>query len=271
MDKLIYNSSFPRAGSELIQCILHQNPKIYGSTTSPLLEYQFAARGNRALPEVLSQNPVIMDKAFNSMCLSMAHGYYKPITNRPIVVDKNRGWMHYYEWVNKWSPDPKIICMVRDLRDIVASMEKVYRKTRDQPVNTDNPSNLRNMTVEDRVGYWLNSHPIGLSLQRTLDVFQRGLGENILFIRYEDLCNNPQETLNLIYRYIEEEPFIHDFKNIKKEVFEDDIHFGVYGNHSVQKELVGSKTDGWKEVFSDRIGNMIKESNPWYFKTFNYN
>lgn len=269
MDKLIYNSSMPRAGSELIQCILHQNPKIYASSTSPLLEYQYAARGNRELSEVLSQPPELMDRAFNSMCKSMALGYYRPITNRPIVIDKNRGWMHYYEWVNKWNPNPKIICMIRDLRDIVASMEKIFRKNKDVP-GMDNPASMINMTVDQRVHHWLNSQPIGLSLQRTRDAFERGIQKNIFFIRYEDLSNDPQNVMDQIYDFIGEDRFVHDFKNIKKEVIEDDIHFGIYGNHSVQKELTPSKPDGWKDVFSPQIGDMIKNSNLWYFKTFGY-
>ena len=92
----------------------------------------------------------------------------------------------------------------------------------------------------------------------------------MFFVKYENLSNNPQETLNSIYDYIGEESFQHDFKNIKKEVFEDDSHFGAYGNHSVQKELKPSKEGSWKEVFSEDIGNKIKHSNNWYFQAFGY-
>jgi hypothetical protein len=56
MQKMFFNSSMPRSGSELLQVILHQNPLIYASSTSPLLEYQFGARVNYNLPEVTSQN-----------------------------------------------------------------------------------------------------------------------------------------------------------------------------------------------------------------------
>lgn len=57
MQRLFFNSSMPRSGSELLQVILHQNPLIYASSTSPLLEYQFGARNNYNLPEVMSQEP----------------------------------------------------------------------------------------------------------------------------------------------------------------------------------------------------------------------
>ena len=143
----------PRSGSELLQVILHQNPQIYASPTSPLLEYQFAARANYDLPEVKAQASELMQTAFLRMCKGMADSYYSAITDRPIVIDKNRGWAHYYEWVEQWNPDPKIICMVRDIRSIISSMEKVYRKNRHRPIGPDNPTQLQNMTVDQRVNY----------------------------------------------------------------------------------------------------------------------
>ena len=52
------------------------------------------------------------------------------VRDRPVVIDKNRGWAHYFEWVAQWCPGPKMICMVRDLRSVVASMERIYRANR---------------------------------------------------------------------------------------------------------------------------------------------
>lgn len=259
----------PRSGSEVFQAILHQNPKIYGSTTSPLLEYQFAARSNYELAEVLSQDPKLMQSAFINMCAGMAESYYKPITDRPIVCDKNRGWAHYYEWVAQWNKDPKMICLVRDLRAVVASMEKVYRKNRHRPTGPDNPAQLQNMTVDQRTHYWLNTQPVGLALSRTLDLFQRKVADKMLFVKYEDLCANPQETMDKVYSYIGEEKFTHDFNNIKKEVAEDDSYFGVYGSHKVAPKLEEVKRD-YTEVLGKPVCVNIRKSFEWYFEAFGY-
>jgi len=91
---LFFNTSMPRSGSELLQVILHQNPSVYASSTSPLLEYQFAARQNFSLPEVQSQPLELMETAFLSMCRSMAEGYYSAITDRPYIIDKNRALLY---------------------------------------------------------------------------------------------------------------------------------------------------------------------------------
>lgn len=270
MDKLVFNASMPRSGSELLQVLLHQNPRIYASPTSPLLEYQFAARGNYELAEVKAQDPVLMQRAFLAMCRGMAESYYEAITDRPVVVDKNRGWSHYFEWVEQWWPKPKMICMVRDLRSILASMERIYRANRHRPTGPDNPHEMRNMTVEQRVKHWLNTQPVGLALARTRDLFQRGVAGKMLFIRYEDLCSSSQETVNRVYEFVEEEPFEHDFANIVKGVVEDDSHFGVYGQHKVHKEIRPVTPTDWSAVLPQPVASGIRLGSQWYFEAFNY-
>jgi sulfotransferase len=268
--KLIFNTSMPRAGSELLQVILHQNPRIYASPTSPLLEFQFAARQNYDLPEVRSQDPKLMQAAFIAMCRGMAESYYEAITDRPVVCDKNRGWSHYFEWVQQWSPDPKMICMVRDLRSILASMERIYRKNRHRPLGPDNPAQIANMTVAQRCGYWLHTQPVGLAMQRTADLFQRGLDKKILFVRYEDLCSSPQGVMDSLYGWIAEETFVHDFEHLEKQVAEDDSHFGPYGQHSVLPAIRPVKPKDWAEMLPTDVAEGIRRENAWYFTAFGY-
>jgi sulfotransferase len=268
--QFIFNTSMPRAGSELLQVILHQNPRIYGSSTSPLLEYQFAARTNYGLPEVSSQDPDLMRKAFAGACAGLAQGYYSVVTDRPVVCDKNRGWSHYYEWVDQWCPNPKMLCVVRDLRAIVASLERIYRKHRHNPEGPDNPAQLQNMTVDQRVHYWLNTQPVGLALQRTQDVFQRGIDSSVLFVRYEDLCLDPTTQMGRIYEYLGEAPFEHDFDHLVKEVHEDASHFGIFGIHSVQPKIQPSRPASWTDVLPQSTSESIRNAYPWYFNTFGY-
>jgi sulfotransferase len=266
---LFFNTSMPRSGSELLQVILHQNPSVYASSTSPLLEYQFAARQNFSLPEVQSQPLELMETAFLSMCRSMAEGYYSAITDRPYIIDKNRGWSHYYEWVSLWNPNPKMICMVRDLRDVFSSFERIYRNNRHLPVGPDDPVNIQNMTLYQRLNHWQNTQPIGLALQRTADLFQKGIHEKILFVRYEDLCNSPSETMKTVYRYLGLEEFSHNFSNIEKMVQENDKLFGPYGSHKIKSFLSQNKST-WKETIGLEAGEMIVQQNKWFFNNFEY-
>lgn len=98
---------------------------------------------------------------------------------------------------------------------------KKYIENRHTPSGPDDPAKLQSMTVFQRANYWLNTQPIGLALQRTFDLFQKRINHNILFVRYEDLCNKLEETMNNIYCYLQIEPFTHNFSNIVKKVEEN--------------------------------------------------
>ena len=76
MKRFHVNSSLPRSGSELLQCLLMQNPEIYASVTSPLLEYWYGAYGNYDIAEVKSQPKELMKNAFTNFCRSGTFGYY---------------------------------------------------------------------------------------------------------------------------------------------------------------------------------------------------
>lgn len=268
--QILFNSSMPRSGSELFQAIVHQNPMIYGSSTSPLMEYQFGARGNYDLAEVKSQDPRLMLAAFTSMCGAMAEGYYRPITDRPYVMDKNRGWLHYYEWVEQWCPNPKMICIVRDLRSVFASMEKIYRANRHSPECPDNPSKIENMTLDQRIQYWGETQPIGLALPRTFDCLHRQIDKKVLFIRYEDLCNYPEDIMGQFYRYIGLDYFKHDFNHIVKEVYEDSSHFGIFGDHSVKSIISPVKDKPWEPIIGKTLSDIIVNQYKWFYNYFNY-
>lgn len=258
----------PRSGSELLQVILHQNPEIYGSATSPILEYWYGARQNTEMPEVMSQPEDLMKSAFLGFCKGGMDGYYNTVTTRPIVCDKSRGWMYYQPWLKDvLGKTPKMICMVRDLREVVSSMEKVWRKTRHLPTGVDNPANMQGITVDQRVGHWLTSQPIGLALQRLYDADVQGYLDDIHIVRYEDLTSDPVWTMNEVYEYLELPVFEHDFNNVNKEVIENSRLFGPYGNHDV-KPKVEPQAKKYNELLGRDVSESIVQSNLWYFNKF---
>jgi len=120
--KIFYQSSFPRAGSTLLQNILAQNPAFYVTPTSGLLELIFGARLNYTnSPEFKAQDPAAME------------AYFQALTDKPYAVDKSRGWGVHFDLLQMiFNEEPKVICMVRDLRQILASLEKKFRQNPDK-------------------------------------------------------------------------------------------------------------------------------------------
>lgn len=265
---IIFNSSMPRSGSTLLQNILAQNPRIFASPTSGVLELLYGARKNFTdCPEFKAQDQDVMDKGFAGFCAGGLQGWYSTITNKPIVVDKSRGWIAYYEWMAQFIENPKIIVCVRDLRSILASMEKIHRKTLHRSDAAENPTGLQFVTVQQRVNSWLSNQPIGLSLMRVFDAIQRGTINHMCIIRYEDLMVEPHKVMKKIYTYLGEEPFIHDFQTIPQVTVENDGIHGVYGNHKIRNTLEAATTDAGL-LLGDGICNDIVNGNRWYFDCF---
>lgn len=270
MEKLIFNSSLPRSGSELLQVILHQNPRIYGSTTSPLLDIIFGASRNLTTEESISMDRDILHKSFINGCKGMVKGWCETITNRPVFLDKSRGWSGYYHWISKFQTEPKILCMVRDIRSIVASFERKYQENRFSPDCPDNAIELKNITLEERINYYLNNRPLNISLKKIDDLYQTGVSNEILFIRYEDLCNYPEEVINKVYQYLKEEKYVHDFNNIQKAVKENNSVFGIFGNHNVKKSIKPIKDKPWSDVLSDDVANSLHDAMSVHQNRFGY-
>ena len=270
MEKIIFNSSLPKCGSELLQVVLHQNPKIYASTTSPLFDFIYGASRNLRNEESRSIESDILHKSFINGCRGMVKGYCETLTDRPIFLDKCRSWSHYYNWIKEIQTKPKMICMVRDIRSIVASFERTYQAHRFSPQCPDDHKTMANIALKERVNHYLNSRPLNIALKRLDDLFQTGVSDKILFVCYEDFCNHSQEMIGKIYEYLEEEKYVHDFNNIKKVVNENNSAFGIFGNHQVRKSLnlVGEKP--WSDVLNDDISRNLHNSMINHQNRFHY-
>ncbi len=175
--KIYFNSSFPRAGSTLLQNILAQNPRFYCTPTSGVFDLLLASRMNFSkLPEVQAQSREEMRKLFTGYCRGALEGAMGAMTDKPVAVDKSRGWMKEYDWLADFMPNPKIIVCVRDLRAILSSMEKGWRKYPHlQPGETlGDATGMKMVTIETRVAHWLNTAPLGAMVTHLLGQMERG-------------------------------------------------------------------------------------------------
>ncbi len=270
--RYIFNSSLPRAGSTLFQELCNQNPEFYATPTSGFLELIYGAKANfQSSPEFKAQDPHVMDKAFFGFCRASMDGYFNALTDKPYVLDKNRGWGISYGLANMFYPEPKIVCMVRDLRAVFSSMEKNFRKNPHRENYVQNPVNLQGTTVRKRVDIWAEGLPVGVSIDRLKDCFEQGIAEKMLFIRYEDLMENPEHEMRRFYEYISL-PYYekHDFENIVQKEHENDMAHGIYGDHKLRPKFK-KLPDDWDEILGFEISNAIKNTYKWFYTQFEYN
>jgi sulfotransferase len=270
MEKLFFQSSLPRAGSTLLQNILAQNPNIYSTPTSGVLELVYAARSNYSnSPEFKAQDPELMKNGFLSFCREGLKGFYEGITDKKYVIDKSRGWGVHYGFLQQIVDKPKVVCMVRDLRDIYTSMEKNFRKNQHKDFGIVNHSDLKGTSTPKRIDIWANSQPVGMAIERLQEIFRQGINENMMFVKYEDLCLYPDLIMRKIYEYFEIPYFEHDFENIEQITKEDDEVYGIFGDHKIKKTLELLPSDSQKILGSD-VCDWIYNNYGWYNEIFKY-
>jgi len=268
--KIFFNSSMPRAGSTLMQNILGNNPNFYATPTSGLLDMIMASkRVYTELPAFKAQDESEMKSAFLMYCRYGIEGYFRGLTNRQYVIDKSRGWGINWPFLDSFYPNPKVIYMVRDLRDIVASMEKNFRRFPDKWDNSQNAQEPRGVTISERVVHWMQTKPVGSTLKTLYDSIHRGYDKHMLFVRFEDLSKNPEKEMKRVYEYLEIPYYKVDYQNIRQVTFEDDKFHGKYGDHKIHPVIkpVPSKA---VELLGEQVCEKIYEHNKWYFDYFNY-
>lgn len=270
MSKIFFQSSLPRAGSTLLQNILGQNPDFYTTPTSGLIELLYRSRnGFSESAEFKAQDKIIMEKAFRGYCRGALEGYFSNITDKKYIVDKSRAWGINYDFLNQFYPNPKIVCMLRDPRDIFASMEKNYRKNSHINSGVNINSELKGTTVEKRIDHFAATLPVGISFDWLRDIVSQKIHKNILFIKYEDLTKNPQQEVNKVYDFFEVERYEHDFSNVQQVTHEDDRIHGIFGDHKIRQEVKPLKSEA-KEILGVGACNWIRQNYDWFYKEFKY-
>lgn len=271
MENLFFQSSLPRAGSTMLQNILAQNPDIYATPTSGVLELVFAARENYSKsPEFIAQDKDLMRKGYLAFCKEGMDAFYNAITDKKYVIDKSRGWGIHFDFITSIrGEEPKIICMVRDLRDVFASMESNFRKNPEKSQGIVDWSTGQATTVEKRIDFWIQNPPVGMAIERLREVIRLGNDAKILFVKYEDLCLRPEGEFNRIYQYLGIPYFKHDFDNIEQVTKEDDEVYGAFGDHVIRRQLKLNPSKA-KSVLGVDVCNWIHANYKWFYDYFKY-
>lgn len=270
VEKIFYQSSLPRAGSTLFQNIMAQNPDFYVTPTSGVLELIFSSRAQYTTsPEFKAQDPDLMKEGFLNFCRQGMNGFYNAITDKKYVIDKSRGWGIHYDFLNSIYPDPKIIVMVRDLRDVFGSMEKNYRANPDKHNEILDWSKMQGTSVPKRVDIWAQNPPIGMAIERLSEIFRMRLDKHMLFIKFEDLCLYPDFTMKQVYQYLNLPYFEHNFENIEQVTKEDDEVYGIFGDHKIRTKLEPVRSRS-KELLGNDVSEWIYNNYKWFFDQFRY-
>src|SRR5688500_9110199 len=175
MNKTYYFvSGMPRAGSTLLMNILGQNPRFHVTGTSGIMDVIFGIRNTWEKHPEFQASPDEEGKL--RVMRGILEAYFANV-EKPVVFDKSRGWLSLLEMAENLLECPaKVLVPVRDLREIAASWEKLWRQTSKTRQRAEEPQFYYEFqSVEGRCDVWVRGdQPIGLAFNRIKDAIQRG-------------------------------------------------------------------------------------------------
>ena len=237
-------AGLPRSGSTLLCGLLAQNPKINvceASTLLPLIKnirkFWADSIGSKVIKKQEKLLPVLQ-----AVFTSYHSNEYS------IVVDKHRDWLFYIDLVNKIVDYPiKILCTVRNPLECAASFERLYQKEPETYTQWEEITEDKGFTVLNRAKSMLTYD--GSIGKAYIAIKEASLIQNkrnqMLFIDYHKLCNNPSAELNRIYNFLNIDLYDkHYFDKVKNAEKQNDSHYRTFSNtHTIEEKVRKGKRD----------------------------
>ncbi len=236
MQHFFFMSSIPRSGSTVLAAILNQNPNLFVTPTSPLLDLMTKVEGSwKSIPQTSAwYDP---QQKIN-VCRGIFRSIYEHIP-RPYVIDKHRAWIKNIPTLNMMLGYPaKFIFTVRDLDEVTASYMILVNRARESGRDNFIDARLRELGLEPTVS---NSVDVILGTLeehfRDLHMAMHSHREQIHLIEYNDLLSKPEHVVQSVYQFLQIPPHAHEFQQIQPLIEEDDTFWGLDGLHKIRPEL----------------------------------
>lgn len=230
--KYYFISGLPRSGSTLTAGILKQNPRFQASMSSPI-----AGLFEGIIAQVSAGNEMasmVNEQQRKRLLKGLFESYYADYSEE-VIFDTNRGWTAKLPALLAVFPYTKVICLVRDLAWIMDSMERQFRNNPFENTRIFGNAQQR-ATVYSRVEAMANPNGmVGYPWHALREACYSEHADRLLLVDYDLLVAKPQEVFKLLYGFIDEPYFEHEFDNVEYDAPEFDSDLGMKGLHRVHK------------------------------------
>lgn len=261
-------AGLPRAGSTLLCQMLAMHPEVAcEGLSSPLCNMLLAIR--RIVSDdqfMLSQLDHAFDTAYGHLQGGMTgflRGWYTGC-DKPVVVDKNRAWLHCIETLLTLAPEAKMIICLRDLCQIYGSIEARHQKTIlldfiDHFADFDRFGRADMLFAKDKV---IGAPLISIhAVQDLPDAVQ----QRLFFMRFEDLMARPTEVMSKVFAWLGLSPLEIDPAHLETTgVEESNSHYRMKFLHTQHEKIEPPKP----HAIPPRIQAQITQAYAWYYQRY---
>lgn len=234
-DRRIFGlSGLPRSGSTLLGSILNQNPLVNATPTSPLYSLLVnTCETFRSLDSQHTYDTSVQKKIYHDI----VKAFHPDDRECPIVLQKHRGWPRFVDAFREFvDPDPRIICPVRPIAEIIASYITLANRDPENFIDAHLKRDGVEITDEARAFLLWSQYlktpyecmTIGLKMHR----------DSLLLIEYDELVFEPDKAMKRVYEFCDMEPFEHDFNDVSNTCAEaKDEAWGLKNLHAIRSSV----------------------------------
>ena len=256
MKEMFFLHGLPRAGNTLLGSLLNQNSKI-------------AVTANSVCADMLGELYLLKNtdtfknfpdhKSFDNVTKSLLQNYYKDWSADYIIDRAPWGSPINLKFLKKVQKDIKIIVLVRDVSEILASFIKWSEKESTSFVNQ-----FEAKTIEEKCDMLMNKDgQIVKELIGIKHLIDQQPKEIYHMVEYNDLCDDPRRTIEGIYNFLGIEQYNHRYNQLDQfEVNGMKYDDKIVGQnlHTIQTNSINSNNyNEFKENVNDILPKSIIE------------
>ncbi|MBB6564341.1 sulfotransferase [Acidovorax soli] len=230
-------TGLPRSGSTLLSALLLQNPRFHAGMTSPVGTL-FRGMLNQ-LGAGSEFGPVVTKAQRHRLARGLFDGYYadQVQAGKEVIFDTNRMWSAQMPALMEMFPGAKLIACVRNVAWVMDSIERRYRSNPFEITRLFNDDTERN-TVYSRVDTLAQrNRMVGYPWTALKEAFYGEHAASLLLVDYDLLAQAPDKVLPLVYQFLGEPAFPHDFGKVHYDAPDFDEALGLHGLHKVRPQV----------------------------------
>ncbi|KJZ42940.1 sulfotransferase [Pseudomonas fluorescens] len=228
-------SGLPRSGSTLLSAILLQNPRFHAGMTSPV-----GALFSGVLEQCSagSEFGAVIDTDLRRRLLrGLFDSFYADKADKPVVFDTNRLWSSRLPAISDLFPQAKVIACVRNVAWVMDSIERLYRANPFENTKLFGDAVERNTVYSRCETLAQRNRLVGFAWAALKEAYYGEHADSLLIVDYDLLTQAPDRVMRLVYDFIGEPWFEHDFDNLAYDAPEFDQALGVSGLHKVKPKV----------------------------------
>ena len=235
MSDFHFISGLPRSGSTLLAALLRQNPAFQAGITSPLGSLFHATRNAMG---AANETAVMLDEQHRERILrGLFENYYADQADKRVVFDTNRTWCARLPALMALFPEARVICCVRSVAWVMDSIERLIQQHPFQESRLFDSDSERS-TVFTRVdALTKNDRFVGFAWSALKEAVYGPHADRLLIVDFDLLTAAPEKVLRLIYQFVGEPWFEHDFQNVVFDAPDFDQQLGLPGLHRVRPKV----------------------------------